>query len=161
VGRLLVRAPLSWWNRLLGRIQSTAFRIRTSLSWLLGSREIERTATDAITGLGQGSAHAAAAIAWDGLPSEPQALAFETNKRLRELLMMIARVENDYRTAINHVRTDLDLGLASEARERAAAVLELATHGVKTAIHGLLVVFIGIAVQTIAVIWLVLEVERG
>ena len=94
----------------------------------------------------------AEAVVEAALPEDPGQAAAELAKRLDATRRLVRDIDQEWRKAIDQIRTDLGLGLAKEAADRARQVREAATSGAKVALLGLMLIFVGVGLQLVAVV---------
>lgn len=146
------------WGRAKERLLGLRARARALLS---GPRHVQGHVADAIPAVGEGTAHDATVIALDGLPADHGAAIGVLDRRLRQVMDKVGTVEHESRAAIDQVRSDLGLGLAEEAKKRAAEDRAISTQGVTRALGGLACIFIGIGCQAGAALWVLLAGPVG
>lgn len=120
---------------------------------LLGRRHVERGVAQALGDIAEGVAFDATPVASNGLPVDNDAAHAELVGRIHQLRIEVVKVGQEWRQAVDQVRSDLGLGLAVEAANRATAIKEMATRGVKLTIWGLAGISAGIVLQAVAVVW--------
>jgi hypothetical protein len=136
------------WGRAKARLGR--FRVRARAR-LLGRRHLERAVAQSLGDIAEGVAYDATVVASDGLPVDRDAAIAELARRIHQLKVEVVKVDHEWRQAIDQVRSDLGLGLAKEAANRAAEIRAIATQGVRKAIGGLACIAVGIVLQGAAV----------
>jgi len=138
------------WARGRVRLRGLQARVR---GLLRGRRPFERHAADSITFGDEAVAKVARGSAWDGLPSDHDAAIRELDRRVRALSERVGQLQDEFRPAIDRLRSELGLGLDEEARERQAADKAIAIGGARTALVGVLLIIAGLGFQVVALLW--------
>ncbi len=136
------------WGRAKARLGRVMVRVRGRIR---GRRQLERTLADAIGAIAEGAAFGPTPVASTGLPADNGAAHAELVSRIHQLKVDVVKVGQEWRQAVDQVRSDVGLGLAVEAANRAAEIRAIATQGVRKAIGGLACISVWIVLQVAAV----------